>query len=151
VLGKGNIDEVNEYKYLGHFINRSMKSNYHVNTYLKSKSENQMNYLLIRILGEHGDFNRVNFGEALWKNVIRPSLTHACAVWMPLSSSSKKARESWQYRAAKIILRTKMNIPTRSALLLELGWEPITTFIDRSKVSYFKRLSELPDSRFIIK
>ena len=124
-----------------------MKSNYHVNTYLKSKSENQMNYLLIRILGEHGDFNRVNFGEALWKNVIRPSLTHACAVWMPLSSSSKKARESWQYRAAKIILGTKMNIPTRSALLLELGWEPITTFIDRSKVSYFKRLSELPDSR----
>jgi hypothetical protein len=44
----------------------------------------------IRILGEHGDFNRVNFGEALWKNVIRPSLTHACAVWMSLSSSSKK-------------------------------------------------------------
>ena len=39
-----------------------------------------------------------------------------------------------------------MDIP-RSALLLELGWEPITTFIDRSKVSYFKRLSELPDSR----
>ena len=89
VLGNEKIDEVNEYKYLGHFINRSMKSNYHINTYLKSKSENQMNYL-IRILGEHGDFNRVNFGEALWKNVIRPSLTHACAVWMPLSSSSKK-------------------------------------------------------------
>jgi hypothetical protein len=39
-----------------------------------------------------------------------------------------------------------MNIP-RSALLLELGWEPITAFIDRSKGSYFKRLSELPDSR----
>ena len=104
-----------------------------------------MNYL-IRILGEHGNFNRVNLEEGLWKNVIRPSLTHVCAVWMPLSFSSKKALESWQYRAAKIILRTKMNIP-RSALLLELGWEPITVFIDRSKVSYFKRLSELPDSR----
>ena len=51
VLGNENIDEVNEYKYLSHFINRSMKSNYHINTYLKSKSENQMNYL-IRILGE---------------------------------------------------------------------------------------------------
>jgi hypothetical protein len=61
-------------------------------------------------------------------------------------SFPKKALESWQYRAAKLILRTKMDIP-RSALLLELGWEPITTFIDRSKVSYFKRLSELPDSR----
>jgi hypothetical protein len=94
-----------------------------------------MGILTVYILGRHSE-----------KNVIRPSLTHACAVWMPLSSSSKKALESWQYRAAKIILRTKMNIP-RSALLLELGWEPITAFIDRSKVSYFKRLSELPVSR----
>ena len=32
VLGNEKIDEVNEYKYLGHFINRSMKSNYHINT-----------------------------------------------------------------------------------------------------------------------
>jgi hypothetical protein len=47
VLGNENIDEVTEYKYLGHFINRSMKSNYHINTYLKSKSENQMNYLML--------------------------------------------------------------------------------------------------------
>ena len=62
VLGNENIDEVTEYKYLGHFINRSMKSNYHINTYLKSKSENQMNYQM-RILGEHGDFNRVHFWE----------------------------------------------------------------------------------------
>ena len=30
---------------------------------------------------------------------------------------------------------------------LYIGWEPITVFTDRSKVSYFKRLSELPDSR----
>jgi hypothetical protein len=52
----------------------------------------------------------------------------------------------WGGYGLKIILRTKMNIP-RSALLLELGWEPITAFIDRSKVSYFKRLSELPVSR----
>jgi hypothetical protein len=54
VLGNENIDEVTEYKYLGHFINRSMKSNYHINTYLKSKSENQMNYLM-RILGISDD------------------------------------------------------------------------------------------------
>jgi hypothetical protein len=49
---------------------------------------------------------------------MRPSLTHACAVWMPLSETCKQALESWQYRAAKIVIKTRMNIP-KAALLLE--------------------------------
>ena len=146
-LGNETIDETTEYKYmyLGCFINRSLKSNFHVNNYLKDKAENNINYL-IRILGEHGDFNRINFGTSLWNSILRPSLTHASAVWMPLSQSSRDALTSWKYKAAKAVLRTKLNIP-RSALFLELGWEPITTFIDRQRIMYFKRLSDLPDSR----
>ena len=73
-------------------------------------------------------------------------ITHACAVWMPLSETCKQALESWQYRAAKIVIKTRMNIP-KAALLLELGWEPILDFINRQKVSYYKRLLELPDNR----
>ena len=144
-LGNETIDEATEYKYLGCFIDRSLKPNFHVNTFLKNKAENHINYM-IRILGEHGDFNRINFGTSLWNSILRPSLTHACAIWMPLSLSSRDALNSWQYKAAKVVLRTKLNIP-RSALLLELGWEPITTFIDRQRILYFKRLSDLPDSR----
>ena len=34
-----------------------------------------------------------------------------------------------------------------SSLLLELGWESILDFINRQKVSYYKRLLELPDNR----
>ena len=32
-------------------------------------------------------------------------------------------------------------------MFLELGWEPLSAFIDRQRVSYFKRLIELPDQR----
>ena len=39
-----------------------------------------------------------------------------------------------------------MNIP-KAALLLELGWEPILDFINRQKVSCYKRFLELPDNR----
>ena len=75
------------------------------------------------------------------------TLTYACLCCMDaLSLSSRDVLNSWQYKAAKVVLRTKLNIP-RSALLLELGWEPITTFIDRQRILYFKRLSDLPDSR----
>jgi hypothetical protein len=103
-----------------------------VNSFLKEKADKQLN-CLIRLLGEHSDFNRINFGESLWNSVMRPSLTHACAVWMPLSETCKQALESWQYRAAKIVIKTRMNIP-KAALLLELGWEPILDFINRQKV-----------------
>jgi hypothetical protein len=46
--------------------------------------------------------------------------------------------ESLQYQAAKITIRTKMNLPT-CALLAELGWEPINAFLDRQSVSFFLR------------
>ncbi len=48
-LGGESIDEVNEYKYLGYFINRTLKSNFHINTFLRDKAEKQLNYM-IRVL-----------------------------------------------------------------------------------------------------
>ena len=62
----------------------------------------------------------------------------------PLSETCKQALESWQYRAAKIVIKTRINIP-KAALLLELGWEPILDFINRQKVSYYKRLFPIID------
>ncbi len=144
-LGDESIEEVNEYTYLGYFVSRTLKSNFHICNFLKEKADKQLNYM-IRVLEEHGDFNRLNFGDALWNSFIRPSLTHACAVWMPLSQASKDSLDSWQYKAAKTILRTKLNIP-KAAILLELGWEPLSVFIDRQRISYYKRLLRLPNHR----
>jgi hypothetical protein len=47
-----------------------------------------------------------------------------------LSEAQRNLLQSIQYKATKIILRTQINIPI-SALLLELGWEPINAFLDR--------------------
>jgi hypothetical protein len=33
---------------------------------------------------------------------------------------------------------------SKSALLSELGWEPINEFLDRQRVNYFARFEELP-------
>ena len=57
---------------------------------------------------------------------------------MPLSQASKDSLDSWQYKAATIILRRKLNIP-KAAILLELGWESLSVFIDRQIISYYKR------------
>lgn len=65
---------------------------------------------------------------------------------MPLTKSSKDVLDSWQYKTAKVIFQTKLNIP-KSALLLELGWKPVSAFIEKQHLSYFKRIVELPDNR----
>jgi len=74
---------------------------------------------MIKLLGKHGSFNRISFGDAKWKSIIRPSIAHGCAVWIPSSNVSLASLESWQYKVTKLILNTNINIST-SALFLEL-------------------------------
>ena len=83
---------------------------YHVNTFLKEKDCGQINYMT-RVLEKHGDVNRINFGDAQWNYFIRPSITHTCAVWKPLSQVSSDLLDSWQYKAALVICHTNLNIP----------------------------------------
>ena len=62
-LGSDLIEEINEYKYLGVYFSRSLKFNYHINSYVKENADQKFNYCL-RILGEHRHFNRLSFGDA---------------------------------------------------------------------------------------
>jgi hypothetical protein len=144
-LGNEKIDETDNYKYLGVYLSRNLKPTHHILKYLKENLENKLNGM-VRILGKHGEFNRVEFGNALWTSVIRPCIAHGCSIWLPSSEAQRNLLQSIQYKAAKIILRTKINIPI-SALLLELGWEPINAFLDRQRISYFSRFSELNSTR----
>ena len=101
---------------------------------------------MIRILGKHGNINRIEFGSALWNSVLRPTAAHVCSVFFPSSVAQKYLLESLQYQAAKITIRTKMNIP-KCALLSELGWKPIYAFLDGQRVSFFLRFSKISNNR----
>jgi hypothetical protein len=56
-------------------------------------------------------------------------------IGMPLSQARKDSLDSWQYKAATLILRRKLNIP-KAAILLELGWESLSVFIDRQRKTW---------------
>jgi hypothetical protein len=71
-LGNEKIDETDNYKYLGVYLSRNLKPTHHILKYLKENLENKLNGM-VRILGKHGEFNRVEFGSALWTSVIRLS------------------------------------------------------------------------------
>ena len=56
-------DETDNYKYLGVYLSRNLKPTHHILKYLKENLENKQNGM-VRILGKHGDYNRVEFGNA---------------------------------------------------------------------------------------
>ena len=71
---------------------------------------------MTRILGEHGNFNRISFGDSLWTSIIRLSIAHGWVVRFPSAISSAHNIASLQYQGGKIVLKTKMTFP-KSALL----------------------------------
>jgi hypothetical protein len=137
VLGDTYIEETIEYKYLGVYFSRSLKLTQHIGNHIKDNIDKKLNGM-IRILGKHGNFNRIEFGSPLWNSVLRPTTAHGCSIWFPSSAAQTDLLESLQYQAAKITIRTKMNIP-KCALLAELGWESFNAFLDRQRVSFFLR------------
>jgi hypothetical protein len=79
---------------MGIYVTRTLKSNYHVQTYIKDNMDNKINFMS-RILAEHDNFNRVEFRDALWNSVLRPSISAShqklsCRVFYLVSYLYKK-------------------------------------------------------------
>ena len=91
------------------YATRTLKSNYHIQTYIKDNMDNTINFMS-RILAEHGNLNRVEIGDALWNSVLRPSISHCCGAWLTSSKENEDLLSSIQFRAAKIIMKTKVNM-----------------------------------------
>ena len=120
---------------MGVYVTRTLKSNYHVQTYIKDNMDNKINFMS-RILAEHDNLNRVEFGDALWNSVLRPSISHCCAAWLTSSKENEDLLNSIQFRDAKIIMKTKVNM-SKAALLIELGLEPINDFLKTESLIFY--------------
>jgi hypothetical protein len=55
--------------------------------------------------------------------------------WLTSSKVNEDLLSSIQFRAAKIIMKTKVNM-SKAALLIELEWEPINDCLNRQRASY---------------
>ena len=119
-----------------HLVVRSLGFIYYINCYLKENLEKKYNC-------------NVNMNFFWWwfmEIIIRPSIPHGCAAWIPSSNASIASLASWQYKVAKLILDTNMKIP-RSALFLELGWEPIKQWLSRHIEGFLLKIKKLPITR----
>ena len=95
--------------YLGVYFSRSLKLTQHIGNHIKDNIDDILNGI-VRILGKHGNFHRIELGSALWNSV------HGCLISFPSSAAHKDSLESHQYQAANVTICTEMNIPKYALL-----------------------------------
>lgn len=75
VLGDTYIQESNECKYIEVYLSRSLKITQNIGHHIKDNLNNNLNGM-IRILGKHDNFHRIESGSALWNSVLRHTAAH---------------------------------------------------------------------------
>jgi len=136
-LGNNVITEVDKYKYLGVYIDRNLTDHYHIEEVVK-KGYRMIGYIKSIIDGQD-DFNRVYYGDLLWKNLGLPTINYASSVWMPSNVKDRAKLETVQNMMARSILKAQRNTPIE-CLLGDLGWQPIAVIQDKLRVKYWDRL-----------
>ena len=144
-LGNNFIRETKEYKYLGVNFDRSLSDHTHVNDVIRKG--NRLIAYIKSIVNNQDDFNRVYYGNLLWKTVALPTINYACSVWVCGSNSDIKRVEGLQLQMARTIVRASRNT-AKEALYSELGWDSIATIQTNHRIKYFDRLINMNDDRY---
>ena len=135
-LGKEGIKEVDEYKYLGVWINRQVTGHNHVN-HLEGKA------LGLQNLARGGKFWRdeedIKAGLTMWEVVCKPVLNYGAEVWACSSKTDEQRLKRIQNRAGRRILGLSWRfhgVVVRG----ELGWRKLKYDRHSSALKFAGRL-----------
>ena len=107
-LGKDNIGEVDEYKYLGVWINRQASARNHIRHLLGNADRL---HALVRGAKFWQGEEDVAAGVIVWKMAARPVLEYGSEVWACPSYDSNRKLEQVQERAGRAILGLSWRFP----------------------------------------
>ena len=144
-LGNECISEVDSYKYLGVHISRNLTDHCHIQEVIKKG--NRLIAYIKSLIGNFDDFDRVYYGDVLWRTIALPSINYASSVWIPSSQVDTNKLESLQLQMARFILKAPRNTP-RAALYGDLGWCSLSTNQDIFRLKYLARIIDLDPHRW---
>ena len=143
-LGKERIAEVDEYKYLGVWINR------------RANGQNHVKHLIEKSAGLHslargakfwrGDED-VEAGLAVWEVACKPVLNYGAEVWACSSEGEERKIEQIQDRGGRHILGVSWRFPG-TVVRGELGWGKLRYNRHKLALQYVGRLREMDDCRW---
>ncbi len=117
-LGKENILEVDEYKYLGVWLNRQANGLNHVRHLIEKTSSL---HAIVRGAKFWQGEEDVEAGAVVWNAVCKPVLDYGSEVWACSSLDSEKKLEQVQDRAGRVLLGLSWRFPG-VAIRGDLGW-----------------------------
>ena len=79
-LGDSVISEVDTYKHLGVQISHSLSDHNHVDEVIRKG--NRLLAYIKSIINNFDDFNRVYYGDTLWRAVALHAINYTCSVWV---------------------------------------------------------------------
>lgn len=144
-LGKGTIYETNSYKYLGIHINYNLSDHLHINEVIR-KGHRIIAYIK-SIIDNQDNFNRVYYGDLLWRTIGLPTINYACSTWVCGGQTDINRLENLQYQMARYILKIPINT-AKGAIYGDLGWDTLSSIQDTQRVSYFYRLLNMNSNRW---
>ncbi|XP_071963907.1 uncharacterized protein [Antedon mediterranea] len=136
-LGDTFISEVETYKYLGVYISRNLKDNFHINQVIKKG--NRIIAYIKSIIDRLNNFDRVVYGDILWRSIGLPTINYACAVCVNTNTKDIQRIESLQLQMARTILKASRST-AKEALYGDLGWQPIKVTQDIFKAKYIRNV-----------
>ena len=135
-LGNLKIYEVNEYKYLGIYINRRLSDSFHINKFLLKDKCKKTRNLICSTLTKHCNVKRVGFGNTLYNAKFLPGLLHGAGTFVINTEEMAKNITKMQYEMARDLMQLKCN-PAREALFSDLGWISVHELIEKRQIDYF--------------
>ena len=145
LLGDTVISETNQYKYLGVNISANISDHKHIDDVI-NKGKKVIAYIR-SIIDDQDDFNRVYYGDILWKSLGMPVINYACSSWVPSSNVDINRLENLQVLMARSILKAPRNM-TKESMYAELGWSSLTSTQDKFRINFFDRLLSMSNKRW---
>ena len=143
-LGNDRLKEVDEYKYLGMWMNRQATGHTHVE------------HLLEKAASLHGLARKAKFwrggedveaGIVMWEAACSPKLNYGSEVWACSSKREEDRLEQVQERGGRVILGVSWRFPG-VVVRGDLGWAKLRTDRHKRALGYVGRLRGMEDFRW---
>ena len=144
-LGCDTIREVNSYKYLGVIISSNQREHTHYEHVIQKG--NRLIAYIKGIIANLDDFNRVYYGNILWKTIALPSINYACSIWYNKSNKDNENLEKIQIQMARFLLKAPRYTP-KEALYGDLGWAPLSQLHEVAWSKLFHRFINMDAYRW---
>ena len=137
------IEEVDEYDYLGLTINKKGKATRKHQLYLREKTNTSIGRTKGLALET---INRGKSAETIWLGETKPKMLYACEI-IPYNKNTIEQLEKAQNEIGRWILGTNQSTAL-AGIRGELGWTTVEGEIKRRKVEYWLKIAQMKNDRW---